>query len=194
MDIPQNQEILVNYLVGNYAELREERQQALSDIYNFICNCRACDQKPRSRQASEDRRAQIHRLQVNINQNRHSMDPDQRQQLLADINDSVILLHKEGLIYPHLADMYSEESYWYSEEMDRSARAEHGWYKAACREKALQVAREHLYLDVAYNGPDSPVVKETLDTIHNLKKSIRVRRMERRTQEPHVYGLRSRPA
>ena len=105
-----------------------------------------------------------------------------REQLLANIQTSITLLNKVGLIYPQLADMYSEAVWWYQVEVQRATRAEHSRYNVACLEKALQIARDKLYLDVACNGHDSPVIEETLNTIAELKQM---------NISGHSYRLRS---
>ena len=181
-NIPEGEEIFVNYRAEDYGKPRHERQEALSATYNFVCTCRACDQKPAFGLQSEERRRQIHDLQEYIVHNRNSKETDVREQLLANIQTSIRLLNKEGLIYPQLADMYSEAVWWYQVEVGRATRAEHSRYKVACLEMALQIARDQLCLDVACNGHDSPVVEEALKNIASLKQ-MNISR--------HGYRLRS---
>ena len=182
VNIREGEEIFVNYYAEDYGKTRGERQEALSATYNFVCTCRACDQRPAFGLKSEERRRQIHDLHEYIKNNRNSNQTHVREQLLANIQASITLLNKVGLIYPQLADMYSEAVWWYQVEVDRATRAEHSRYKVACLEKALQFARDQLCLDVACNGHDSPVVEETLKTIADLKQM---------NISGHSYRLRS---
>ena len=181
-NIPRDNEILVNYRIGNYRETRDARRAELSEHYGFICTCRACDQRPLFGSKSEERRRQIRDLDDYIERNRNSKSTDVRARLLANIRASITLLNKEGLIYPRLADMYSEAVWWYEKEMERATGAEHSGYKVACLETALQIARDQLYLDVACNGHDSPVVQERLNDIAELKQ---------KGMNSHNYSLRS---
>lgn len=163
VDIPNGEEIFVNYRKDDYLHTRAERVQALSRDYNFHCTCPACQPNTQLGRASEWRRRRMREL----------MDPSStvardKFQLLADIKFVMVLLRQEGLLYPQLADMYDEEVEWYRREM-RSTGNGNARYKGRCREEALEAARQKLDLDVTCNGYAAPEVAKTLELISDVK-------------------------
>ena len=127
-DIPEGGEIFVNYRAKDYDKTRDKRQEALSATYNFVCTCSACDQRPTPLNfgsKSEERRRQIHELQDFIDDKRNSRQTQVRRRVLDSIQASIELLDQVGLIYPQLADMYSEAAWYYEIEVQRATRAEH---------------------------------------------------------------------
>ena len=190
--IPSGNEILVDYRVLNYLKTGDERRQELSDDYHFVCNCPACEPNTDFSAASEDRRRQMRELEQQIKDDKRSTVPDVRNQRLANIKKSILLLQQEGLVYPHQADMYDEEIEWYQKELKYvTTGAEHARYKARCLEEALQVARNKLCLDVACTGYNSPCVKSTLNLIDKLKVGGAPRQKEARREPPRVHALHS---
>ena len=170
-NIPADQEILVNYRAGDYTKPRDERRRELFSDYGFNCTCRACNLRTNFAKKSEERRMKLDHNQDYINQTRNFTLKTVRDQLLAKIQASITLLDSAGLIYPHLADMYSEAAWYYQVETQRATIADHGRYKVSCLENALQFARQKLFWDVACCGHDSPVVEEALEEIAKLKQT-----------------------
>lgn len=168
VDIPNGEEIFVNYRKDDYLHTRAERVQTLSDDYNFNCTCPACGLNTPSGIASEERRRRMRDLQNDIDRNRNSTVADEKIQVLGNIKFFIVLLRQEGLFYPQLADVYDEEVRWYRREMstigDGNPR-----YKGRCLEEALEAARQKLDLDVTCNGHAAPEVAKTLKLIMNLK-------------------------
>ena len=169
-NIPEGQEILVNYRAGDYTKTRDERRHELFSHYGFNCNCRACNWRTDFGRKSEGHRKELHQLWAYIDQTRNYTLKSVRDKLLEKIRASVTTLNLEWLTYPHLADMYSEASWYHQVEMRRATRADHCRYKVSCLENALHFAREKLFLDVACSGHDSPVVEEALEEIAKLKQ------------------------
>ena len=169
--IPKGNEIFVNYFHEAYHKTTAQRKKELSDDYQFNCLCRACQPDTAFGIISQERRRQMHNHERNIDRIKDLNTPNDRKQLRAFIQDYICLLEKEGLVYPQLADMYDKEVKWFCDEIERATSgAEHVRWKVECREDALQAARKKLYWDVACNGHDAPIVKNTLKLIGQLKK------------------------
>lgn len=92
------------------------------------------------------------------------------KQRLLDIDEFGLRLKREGLVYPHLADLYRLKASWYRMEMNsaRTQRQTDLEYRRFCRDSALQAARDQLDLDIRANGHDSPVVRETVEFIRAI--------------------------
>ena len=168
VDIPNGEEIFVNYRKDDYLHTRAERVQALSADYNFHCTCLACTPNTQDGRESEERRRRMRDLQHNINRDRNTTVADKKLQLLAHIKFFIVLLRQEGLLYPQLADMYEEEVKWYTREMG-STGPENSLYKRRCLGEALDAARRKLDLDVTCNGHAAPEVAKTLKLISDLR-------------------------
>lgn len=168
VDIPNGEEIFVNYRKDDYLHTRAERVQALSADYNFHCACLACTPNTQFGRASEERRRRMRDLKDDITLDPSSTVARDKFQLLADIKIFMVLLRQEGLLYPQLADMYEEEVMWYSREMG-STGPENSLYKRRCLGEALDAARRKLDLDVTCNGYAAPEVTRTLKLISDLK-------------------------
>ena len=90
------------------------------------------------------------------------------KETLFDLIEFSNLLQEEGLFYPQLADVYDNQALWWKEERQRVLGGISANYEEECRERALQVAKKKLDLDVTCNGHDSPEVKKTLTLIVGL--------------------------
>ena len=171
IDIPSGQEIFLNYYSGDFLDTTIERQQELSNSYNFECACSACHSATDLGMASEARRDLMRVYDDIIERNRDADVLDDRKQLLAIIQAFGRVLQEEVLLYPQLADNYDEEILWYRREVDRSSNgAESVMTGVELRGAALQVARTKLDLDVVCTGYNSPEVKKTLETIREFRQ------------------------
>ena len=170
IDIPQGEEIFINYHPKDYLKPAIERQRELSGNYGFVCDCPACQPGTDSGKASEARRQLMAGLNRMIDLNKNPDTQDQRQQLLANIQFFGRQLKEERLFYPQLADVYDREISWYRREIQlvmNGAERTRYLYK----EEALKVATEKLDLDVVCSGHDSPEVKDTLKTARELRQA-----------------------
>ncbi len=106
-----------------------------------------------------------------IERNKNSDSLNDRKLLLTTIQAFGRLLQDEGLLYPQLADNYSEEISWYEGEMERASNgAESAMNGVELRGAALQVARTKLDLDVVCTGYDSPEVEKILENIRAIRQ------------------------
>ena len=170
IDIPQGEEIFINYRVENYLKPAIERQQELNRDYGFVCDCPACQPNTDSARASEARRKLMTVLNSIIDQTQDLATQAQREQLLANIKSFRHQLQEEHLFYPQLADVYEKEIWWYRRILqlviDGPERT-----RLLYKEEALKAATEKLDLDVVCSGHDSPEVKGTLRTIRELRQA-----------------------
>ena len=163
-DISNDDEICLNYIPKSFAKIRSKRHRELRH-YDFTCQCPACLSDSDSGSASEDRRKRMETLKSHLDRNETAS-----KQRLLDIDEFGLRLKREGLVYPHLADLYRLKASWYRMEMNsaRTQRQTDLEYRRFCRDSALQAARDQLDLDIRANGHDSPVVRETVEFIRAI--------------------------
>ena len=163
-DIRTNDEICLNYIPRFFARARSERHRKLRH-YEFTCQCPACELDSEFGIASAERRKRMEILEPRLD--RHETASKQR---LLDIDHFELLLKREGLAYPHLADLYRIKASWYMIEMNSatSQGMTNLEYRRFCRGCALQAARDQLDLDITANGHDSPIVDRTVELIREI--------------------------
>lgn len=166
--IPKNAEILIDYCNLESYQDKQGRDQSRTQ-YGFECTCPACQPTYFGR-ASELRRVRMKTLEDQIHQNRNQAQPDRRRDLLSDLIELGNLVQQEGLFYPQLADVYHGQAVWWGQELQCVAkRTASAKYAEVCRERALEIARKKLDLDVTCNGHMSPEVKKTLKLIDEFR-------------------------
>ena len=89
-DILVGEEILISYVVD---ELSQARQRKLRESFGFQCSCELCSQPPHAIQASDQRRADIQRLDEKIGDPVAMMSSPQRS--LAGCHDLLQILDEE---------------------------------------------------------------------------------------------------
>ena len=170
VDIPEDEEIFINYLPEEFLNNKTNRRRILRESYGFNCGCPACRTGEFSR-ASEIRRTQMRELEDDLHANEHSDSARVRSEQHMRIKLFITLLQQEGLLYPHLADKYREEIDWYVEEMELTVdRSVAVGTASRLRSEAVHVAREMLFWDVISNGVESSAVTKTLKAIRDRKE------------------------
>ncbi|KAM0798264.1 hypothetical protein BDR22DRAFT_891569 [Usnea florida] len=174
VNIPEGDEIFINYHAAEYRKGRDQRRQHLLYDYGFRCFCPACRNHTVFGRASEERRTQMRGLYHSLETNPNPTLINDRVRQHGQIELFIALLRKEGLVYPQLMDVYQREIDWQVRGMELE---KHGNFidqtaRAQCisghREKALEFARMVLDMDVICNGTQSPQVTETLTKTRHL--------------------------
>ena len=166
-DIATGEEIFINYRTEDSPKCRDDRKQELRDVYDFCCNCPACDAHAPNAAEKEINREWIRE----IIQARGTGDdptipgPKQRYFEFMELQDLDHLLETEGIVYPQLARGHG----WMAEWCARELRQKHAVLdRQKCRKLGLKAARSKLDLEIVCNGHESSEVLESLAVIRKL--------------------------
>lgn len=175
-DIDRNEEIFVNYgSQQDFCKSWATRQAEFRSVYDFTCNCRACNTTGPGRPGtdfaneSERRRARMRDLLPRIDRDRDFTTRAQMEQQHCNIIAVWNCLFANLTVYPQQAENRRELVEWYRRVLDQAQGVADEWFKRM-RMEAVGFARESLHLDITCTGHESPTVRETLRLIENLKR------------------------
>lgn len=169
IDIERNEEILVNYgAQEDSSKLVATRQQEFQDVYDFTCTCRACVPGTDFARQGEQCRTRLPALYTSIAQYRDFNTRGQREGLYSSITAVHQCLLANDTVYPQRAEILRELASYYHRWLSQAQGYSDQWLRET-RVKAIEAARESLYLDIVCTGSESDTVGETLRLIERLK-------------------------
>ena len=151
VDISGDEEITICYVP---AFLDAHHRQQLTKRYGFICDCQACDTTTSFGQASDLRRKRMLELDQSLGFC-GLFAPSSLRSMRNAATELISLLKEEGLVNIELSRAYHDAAKLFS--------------VGGLVQVALDQAQRELEVDLYCHGPDSPLVKDTMGFIADLK-------------------------
>ena len=166
-DIATGEEIFINYRTEDSQKCRAERKKELEDVYDFRCNCPACDVRAPNAAQREVNRERIREIIQAQGSGDDPTIPGPRQRYFEfiELQNLDKLLETEGIVYPQLARGHGWMAQWCARELSQEPAV---LDRQKCRELGLKAARSKLDLDIVCNGHEPSEVLESLAIIRRL--------------------------